>query len=236
MARQAAELLEFVGPPGRLSLVSDIPVDPEAEFSGDKRLQPFLDGVRRPFRVRGRGDDARRLRLKLNPATPPGAYEATIRSGKKNLAALITVQRAPRVTITPSELQFFGSPGGEVVETMTFWNRGNVGFDLPDHVAVGVFDDDGLETAFASTYREKPEGLEAIAGHFFGKLREAHGGLLKLAIATNGKSLAPGSVAAARISGRLPSALRSGHSYHGVWSTEFANISLSVTVTSEAKP
>jgi hypothetical protein len=236
MAQKSASAspLQFVGPPGRMTLISDLEIDRNAEFTADKALTAFMDGVRRPFRVRGsEGRGARRLKLKLNPTVPPGQYKAVIGSGDARHDVVVTVQRAPRVSVSPSQLQFTGAPSAKVEEAVTFWNRGNVAFTLPDFVPIGLFDDDGLETAIASTYRQKPETLEEIAGHFFSRLREAHGGMLKLSIASSSMSLEPGMALTARVGGTLPGALKPGHGYHGVWSTDFANIGIGVSVTSE---
>lgn len=225
--------LEFVGPPGRLTLVSGVDIGKDAEFTADAALSPFVSGARRALRVRSRGEGARRLRLKLDPTAPPGQYKAVIGAGDNAHDVLVTVQRAPRVSAFPSQLQFSGAPSSRVEVAATFWNRGNVAFDLPDFVPIGLFDDDGLETAIASTYRQKPESLEEIAGHFFGKLREAHGGMLKLSVSADAKRLEPGAALTVRVSGNLPGALRPGHNYHGVWSTDFANIGIAVHVSSE---
>jgi hypothetical protein len=236
MAQKSASAapLEFVGPPGRLTLVSDLDIGRDAEFTADTALSTFMGGVRRPFRVRASAErGARRLRLKLDPTVPPGRYTAVIGSGDAKHDVIITVQRAPRVSVSPSQLQFTGAPSAKVEEAVTFWNRGNVAFTLPDFVPIGLFDDDGLETAIASTYRRKPETLEEIAGHFFSRLREAHGGLLKLSIDCGGKALEPGMALTARLIGSLPGGLRPGHNYHGVWSTDFGNIGIGVSVTSE---
>ena len=238
MANKSASAapLEFVGPPGRLTLVSDIDIDRDAEFTADQALNAFIGGVRRPFRVRGSaGRGPRRLKLKLDPTAPPGQYKAVIGSGDKSQEVLVTVQRAPRVSVSPSQVQFSGAPLAKVEEAITFWNRGNVAFQLPDFVPIGLFDDDGLETAIASTYRQKPESLEEIAGHFFSRLREAHGGMLKLSVVSDGKTLEPGKALTARLCGALPGGLRPGHGYHGVWSTDFANIGIGVAVTSEVQ-
>jgi hypothetical protein len=225
--------LEFVGPPGRLTLISGLDIGRDAEFTADAALSAFMSGTRRPLRVRGRGEGARKMRLKLDPTVPPGQYKAVIGAGKDKHDVLVTVQRAPRVSVSPSQLQFDGAPSSRAAAAATFWNRGNVAFDLPDFVPVGLFDDDGLETAIASTYRQKPESLEEIASHFFSRLREAHGGLFKLAVSSEGKVLEPGMALTVRLSGNLPGTLRPGHNYHGVWSTDFANIGIAVHVSSE---
>jgi hypothetical protein len=233
-ASPAGEVLEFVGPPRRLSLVSDAAIAPDAVFTGDKQLQPFLEGVAHPFRATARaGAGARRYKLRLSPTTPPGAYKATIRTGDVQHKASVTVQAAPRLTVLPAELRLDGRPGGRISETLTVWNRGNVVIDLADHAVVGLFDNDGLETAFASTYRENPDDVQGVLTHFFKRLRESHGGLLKLSVATTGGTIAPGAQARVQVSGRLPSALRAGHGYHGVWRTPFANIAVSVAAASE---
>ena len=80
----------------------------------------------------------------------------------------------------------------------------------------GVFDDNGIEAAMASVYRMDSTDLNHLLGQAFARLKEAHGGLLKLRVREGAGALAPGAQRVLVLETRLGDKLMPGHSYHGV--------------------
>ena len=87
---------------------------------------------------------------------------------------------------------------------------------IGDTLVTGVFDDDGIETALASTYRMETDDLSKIVGNVFAHLREAHGGLLRLRVAEGAHFLALGERRVLMLTTTLNAKLKHGHRYHGV--------------------
>jgi hypothetical protein len=157
------------------------------------------------------------MRLKLDPSTPPGDYKLILEldDGSKR-DVTVSVQSRARVRLTPRGLRFSGPPGGAAAARLLIENRGNVDITIGDTLVTGLFDDDGIETALASTYRMETHDLSAIVGNIFARLREAHGGLLRLRTVEGRGVVAPGERRVLVLETTLASDLRPGHGYHGV--------------------
>lgn len=226
------EPLVFRGTPRRLLLQGALPQVDEFEFEPERKLSTFLGSVRRPFkRKTNRQGDLLGLKVKLDPATPPGQYNAALKTKSGTIPVEIHVEARPRISAYPAQFAFTGAAGKKAKIHVTFINRGNVPCEIPQSDSVGVYDDDGIETAFASTYRQDSDKLETLLSHFIGKLRQGHGGLLKLRVLEGHGALPPAGRVAAVIEAQFSSGLKAGHSYHGVWSTSFADYAITVSVT-----
>jgi hypothetical protein len=141
---------------------------------------------------------------------------------------MVRVLPVVQVMSNPSELSFVGAPGSTATALLTLVNAGNVPVDLPKTAPIGVFDDEGVETAFAATYGKTVETFDNFVQIFHGKLREAHGGVMKLTLTRGAGVHLPGARAVVEMALDLPKDLKPGHRYHGVFSTDFAALSLSV--------
>ena len=228
-AETKAPALEFIGPPRRLIAVGNLPADPAGELRLEGEISSYMKSGPGGLKLRRRRHaEAPELRLRLAPNTPAGDYKATLKAGKKSQAVIVRVLPETRVAVSPAELSFRGAAGARVTQLATLINKGNETVEVPRTAAVGIFDDDGIETAFASTYGKKVTSVDAFLTHFTGKLREAHGGLMKLALKRGAGRHAPGTAAALEIVAELPAGLVAGHRYHGVWSTDFASFAVSV--------
>ena len=224
--RTAPATIEFVGPPRGLIAVGNIGDLAGADWRLDGAIANYLaqrgTALRQSRRLGGG------LRLRLLPHTPPGSYAAKLYVGDRSVDAMVQVLPAVQVTINPSELSFVGIPGGAVTALMTLVNAGNVAVELPNTAPVGIFDDEGVETAFAATYGKPIETFDSFVQIFHGKLREAHGGVMKLTVTRGAGMHLPGSSAVVEMSLDLPKDLKPGHRYHGVFSTDFAALSMSI--------
>lgn len=224
--RTTPATIEFVGPPRGLIAIGDIGGLAGADWHLEGAITPYLAQRGAALRQRRRAGGG--LRLRLQSHTPPGDYASRLYVGEKPVDVMVRVLPAVQVTITPSELSFVGPPGGRATALMTLVNAGNVSVELPTTAPVGAFDDDGIETAFAATYGKPVETFDNFVQIFHGKLREAHGGLMKLTITRGAGVHQPGTSAVVEMTLDLPKELKAGHRYHGVFSTDFAALSLSI--------
>lgn len=226
--------IEFIGPPGRLVAVGDVPkVQGPPRISG--KLEAFLVPGREALRVRSAGRrGAARIGLRLDPRTPPGDYEGEMAAGEEAYRILAHVLPDMRVAVLAGELAFSGSVGETAIASLAIANDGNMEIELPRAIAIGLFDDDGLEAAFAASYAKPVTGIDAFVEVFHGKLREAHSGLQKLSITRGVGKHGPGTSFAAEFALELRAPMRPGRRYHGVASTDFGEFSISVSVSNGA--
>jgi hypothetical protein len=224
--RPALATIEFVGPPRGLIALGEIDNLAQADWRLEGNIAQYLAQRGSALRQRRRAGGG--LRLRLQAHTPPGDYPAKLYVGEKPVDVMVRVLPAMQVTINPSELSFVGPPGGRATALMTLVNAGNVPVELPATAPVGAFDDDGIETAFAATYGKPVETFDNFVQIFHGKLREAHGGVMKLTITRGAGLHPPGTSAVVEMTLDLPKDLRAGHRYHGVFSTDFASLALSI--------
>jgi hypothetical protein len=228
--------VDFLGPPSRLRLASG-----DAEAIVNARAVHWPEGQQHKraaaLPVLRRGRDASRTRLRLDPLTPPGKYTVVLElADGARRDATVSVQPRRRLLVTPSELRFEGPPGGAVMAQLLLENRGNVAIPIGEALVTGVFDDDGIETALASTYRMETDDLNKIVGNIFARLREAHGGLLRLRVAEGAGELAPGDRRVLKLETTLNSKLRRGHAYHGVLDIGEHGIAVSLRIEGTEAP
>lgn len=179
-------------------------------------LARYADGASVSVPVRAKGQGGASLRLRLDRTAPPGRYQAQLMLDGKANAVQIDIAAAPRIEIFPKRISFSGAPGESVRADLTVANTGNVAIDLPARFAVGLFDDDGLETAFVETYRRQTDDPTELMGTWLRSLRDGYAGLLKLRAKGSG-TLSPEDERDATLSTRLPAGVKPGHSYHGIW-------------------
>ena len=221
----------FSGPPRRLIAMGEVPDLSGVEFRPGGPLKAHLPERGHALRLRNntrRGISS--AKLKLSPNTPPGQYKGQLVGKDQSWDALITVQPNVSVSIAPAELTFSAQPGKRALFVATLRNLGNVDVTIPKAAPIGIFDDDGVETAFASTYGKKFEDVNDFFSNFIGKLNEAHGGLMKLTLVKGAGAHPPGATVLLEIGADIPAEARKGHRYHGVWTTDFANLAVSIFV------
>jgi hypothetical protein len=210
--------IDFLGPPSRLRLAaSDVEAFasaraarwPEGLNAGDRARPPLLRRTRA----------VSNMSLRLDPLTRPGEYTVILEfadGGQREVS--VSVEPQPRLRATPGTLRFTGSPAEPVSTRLLLENYGNVGITIGNVLVTGVFDDNGFETAIASTYRMENDDLNInkVLENFFSRLRDAHGGLLPLQVVEGSGELAPGERRVLVLKTTLKSKLRPGHNYHGV--------------------
>jgi hypothetical protein len=222
--------LRLFGPPNRLSFAgTEIAAGDGGRLILPDSLQRYADTSEIPVSVRATRRGTRRMRMRLSRATPPGRYPAELEIAGRRYPLTLDVAEAPRLRISPLSATFAGRPGDTAEVELTFTNGGNVAMTVPETIAVGLFDDDGIEAAFADTYRQESDNAQELVGHWLRKLREGYGGLLKLRVVEGAGELAPADSRTVRISTALPKKLKPGHGYHGVW--EFGPVFYRIAVT-----
>lgn len=230
--QQAAKnTITFAGPPHRMMAVGDAPALSAAAFVPGKALGKYLITSKSPLRVRANPRvGGARLKLKLARDTPPGAYGATIEAAEGAFECAVNVSAFQRVAFDSPQVIFRAKPGETDEFVTTLRNQGNSAIEVPKTAAVGIFDDTGLETAFAATYGRKTDNVNDFLSGFTTKLGEAHGGLMKLSVVEGAGTHPGGAIVMLRLRGHVPESAKRGHRYHGGWMTGFANVALSIQV------
>jgi len=218
MARQPAqsEKLRLQGPPRRMRGASTA-VKQIGEYR--LRLPDVLSKVGAPTvsaHVLRQREDAGHLRVRLPETTPPGEYAAELETEDGAHAVTLVVEPQVRLHALSTRSTFEGRPGEPADLILTVSNLGNVPVALPGAAAIGVYDDDGLEDAFASTYRQDTDDPMKLLGHWILKVRDGYGGLLKCTTVSGAGEIAPGEQRTLTLRTKLPEKLKAGHSYHGV--------------------
>jgi hypothetical protein len=229
----AAEILYFAGPPQRLRSIGPIPrfnLDSVLDVKPHDKLARIIPPDSDPVRARRASSyRAPGLRLRMDRRTPPGEYKATIHSGQLSYLANIKVAPSPRLSASPAEIRFEAAAGEQAEAELMLENRGNVDVVIPEVATIGIYDNDGIETAFASMYRQQTRDVQELVGHFIEKLRDGHGGMLKVRLRGPG-ALKPGECRLIVLVTSLPSKLKPGHGYHGVWRLDTLHSSVRVLV------
>ncbi|HXJ03436.1 MAG TPA: hypothetical protein VNH44_19605 [Micropepsaceae bacterium] len=227
----SAKPLSFRGTPRRLSLSNPELAGHECgEIVLPEELAAHGESSVIALPVRNSRLNGPSLKLRLDHATPAGKYQAQLRLSGKSVPVTLEIAPAPRLSVFPESANFAGKAGGESELDMTVVNKGNVAIELPERSIVGLFDDEGLEAAFAETYRQDTDDPVQLAGHWLRKLRDGYGGLLKLRIGSGSGSLPPDAERTIVVSAHLPENLKRGHSYHGIWEIGPVNYRVAVAV------
>ncbi|MEM7059630.1 MAG: hypothetical protein AAF557_18755 [Pseudomonadota bacterium] len=230
--RKTRPTLEFIGPPHRLHLVGDMPASSSLDVKLENKLAKFCDESRRPVRLRkDRDGHVCGAKLKLDRFAPPGEYKADVNINGDDVAATVVVQEHERLTLRPAQIAFRGEAGDTAHAAAILENTGNVVFDVPRTIAVGIFDDLGVEDAFGAAYRDQIKTADAFMTAFTNKLRESHGGLAKIKVASGAGKLPPGKMARLKFELKFARDLKVGHRYHAVWATGATNFAISIAVT-----
>jgi hypothetical protein len=140
----------------------------------------------------------------------------------------------PRLRVLPATLRLAAAAGAKASAELLLENRGNVPVEIGAVLVAGLFDDDGIEAAMAAAYNLEAKDVNQIVGHAFERLRQAHGGLLKLRVLRGAGVLAVGERRLLEIETRLGAKLAAGHGYHGV--LELAGHGIAVEVQMLRKP
>lgn len=225
-------VIKLGGAPRQVLLQTHLPSLTQVEFVPDKTLSGFMDAQKRSFRIRKDSDGIiKQVKIRLPEATPPGDYKGTLKSGTQEYPVAIQVNEKVRLQISPVTLHIVGKPGEKIQAQLLLSNKGNVAIDIPERDAIGFYDDDGLEVAFATSYGMKSDDPLVLLKTFIGKLREGHSDLVKIRVLDGAGALPPAAQKCVTLEFAIPSNAKSKHNFHGVWSLGSVEYALTLTVT-----
>lgn len=170
------------------------------------------------------------LRLWLADGFPPGTYAAEMIVGGEAFDVDIEVEAKSRVRISPSTLILSGSAGAKASVTFDIENLGNVPIELPATALFGAFANDGIATAFSSTYEMDSSDPQEMFGNFVLRLRDGYAGLVRMRFEDVKAPLVPGEHRTITLNATLPAKMKKGRHYHFV--LEYAGLNTAVQIQS----
>jgi hypothetical protein len=181
------------------------------------------------------GDSARvRLRLRLDPHTPPGRREVEVLVGDARTTAVLEVAEHPRVRITPPAVAVSGPPGATLTARVVLANLGNVPVPLDRLGAVTLDEDGGVCRSLDGALRAEGEnGLQAVLDEAVRRVAGTRVDHLRVRVG-DPSAVEPGETRAVDLELRLPSDLSAGRTYQGM--LRLVGASLLVQVAAEAAP
>jgi len=225
------EPLIFRGPPAKLILHSALPNVCAVNLVPDDKLSSLIGHSKSIFKCRNnQHGELKKLKIRLSPNFKPGLYHAEFETEQGVIPVDIDVEPLPRLTMSPVQVSISGKSGDKVQVHLLFENKGNVPLCIEKSYQLGVYDDDGIETAFASTYRMDTHDLTKLVANFMHKIREGHGGLLKMRVLKGSGNIGLAEVRSVLVEASLSSKLKAGHHYHGVWSLNSSEYAVTVNV------
>jgi len=187
--------------------------------------------------VAGRATGRTQLRLRLDPATPPGHYEGKVKLGGLVRSVAIDVLAEAKVGVRPDPLVVDAALGLDQVAMVGFANQGNVPLTID---LTGVYPL-AEEAPVAPDRLAKAEEAGNPLGAIFDKLTNRQPtpalvpfGVLELAMPAGGMALAAGATWTGPVSLKLPKKLAASARYH-CFAPVYAS-DLHIVVVTAAKP
>jgi hypothetical protein len=181
------------------------------------------------------GDSARvRVRLRLDPHTPPGRREVDVLVGGARTTAVVEVAEHPRVRLTPSAVAVRGAPGAAVTARVVVANLGNVPVPLDRLGAVTLDEDGGVCRSLDGALRaEGGNGYQAVLDEAVRRIAGTRVDHVRVR-AADPSAVEPGATRAVDLELRLPPDMAAGRTYSGM--LRLVGASLLVQVTAEGAP
>lgn len=178
------------------------------------------------------GDSARvRVRLRLDPHTPPGRREVEVVVGDARTTAVLEVAEHPRVRITPPAVAVRGAPGAAVTARVVVANLGNVTVPLDRLGAVTLDEDGGVCRSLDGALRaEGGKGYQAVLDEAVRRIAGTRVDQVRVR-ASDPAPVEPGETRAIDLELRLPPDMEAGRTYSGM--LRLVGASLFVQVAAE---
>lgn len=178
------------------------------------------------------GDSARvRVRLRLDPHTPPGRREVEVVVGDARTTAVLEVAEHPRVRISPPAVAVRGAPGAAVTARVVVANLGNVTVPLDRLGAVTLDEDGGVCRSLDGALRaEGGKGYQAVLDEAVRRIAGTRVDQVRVR-ASDPAPVEPGETRAVDLELRLPPDLEAGRTYSGM--LRLVGASLLVQVAAE---
>lgn len=175
--------------------------------------------------------DGLRVKLRLDPLTPPGRYEGTATVGKVKVPIVAEVE--PRVAIShdPKIIALEVAPAASVDVPITVRNTGNVATDVPDLSTFVLLDRSGFNDAFLRAIGDDPPEGKQRVDVLFDELAASNGGRVTVTAKRDGKwPLEPGATGTVVVTFAFTGKLRPGAQYTGAWDVEATHVPVRITV------
>lgn len=208
--------LRFRGRPYALEAYVPAASAQRRSISVEVELPGALGGIPTRSLTSPAGPDHTLVRLVLPGTTPPGRYPVSVHAPEQTWPAWAEVAEYPHLSMNPGRLRVVGEAGSSVPAEIDVLNDGNVPCLLRKSYAFGLFEAGGLERAIGAGLGSR-EDARARLDTIIDTAAEAHGGLVRLAVADAPFDLAPGQVRRLAVSLRLPERLAAGRTYTGTW-------------------
>ena len=181
------------------------------------------------------GESARvRVRLRLDPHTPPGRREVEVVVGDARTTAVVEVAEHPRVRISPPAVAVRGAPGATVTARVVLANLGNVPVPLDRLGAVTLDEDGGVCRSLEGALRAEGErGAQAVLDEAVRRVAGTRVDHMRVR-AADPAPVEPGETRAVDLELHLPPDMSAGRTYSGM--LRLVGASLLVQVTAEAAP
>ena len=178
------------------------------------------------------GDSARvRVRLRLDPHTPPGRREVEVVVGDARTTAVVEIAEHPRVRISPPAVAVRGAPGATVTARIVVANLGNVTVPLDRLGAVTLDEDGGVCRSLEGALRAEGErGAQAVLDEAVRRIAGTRVDRLRVR-AVDPAPVEPGETRAVDLELHLPPDMSAGRTYAGM--LRLVGASLLIQVTAE---
>ena len=185
------------------------------------------------------GTASARLRLRLDPATPPGRYEGKVKLGNLERSVAIEILAEVKLAVRPAPVMIDAAAGPEQQFAVAFENRGNVpltidlagDYPLGEEVPIAP---DRIEGAPA-----EGNPLGAIFDLLVGRTPSptlVPFGVLKLAMPGGAQVLQPGEARSAEVSASLPKDLSPVARYHTFAPLYAADLHIVIVTGAKSSP
>lgn len=175
--------------------------------------------------------DGLRVKLRVDPLTPPGRYEGTATVGGVKVPIVAEVQ--PRVAVhhEPRIVVLDVAPAQTIDVPITVRNTGNVPTDVPDVSGFVLLDRSGFSDAFYHAITEPPPEGKQRVDVLFDDLAASSGGAVTVTAKRDGTwPLAPGETGVVTVTLAFTDDLRPGAQYAGAWDIEATHVPFRITV------
>src|SRR5262249_36284390 len=155
-------------------------------------------------------------RLMLPATTPPGTYDAKVRTPGGDVSALALVQERLHLTLTPSLLRITVPPDGRADQRLTVHNGGNAPCEIGRAYVFGLFESAGLDRAVGAGLQADVSGLDRLAA-MTDSIAGSHGGLVRVTVREGSGVLDPGEARQLVTTLRFSDRIKAGVQYFATW-------------------
>jgi len=227
MKQDSSVPLQLRGEPGRLSTILRLPSAAAAATKAPSDLTSCnvdLPGVTvrkaKIRELRSAEGGLSLLKIRLPRSTAPGVYKGTVEVAGKAFPIEVNVESSASLRLFPDGLSTKAAPGAAINLNLTVLNEGNSPVTLDQEYTFCVFERGGIDRAlFLALASDQLKGGQRLE-RLLDELASAHGGLVRVEIASAERAIPSGEARELQIVLRLSERLRPGRTYAGAWKLE----------------